>query len=242
MELADLLRKSEGLRMVDEDGQEEILRLSSPLSDSELQRLRDRLPCALPGEVERALRVSRGFENGPLDWFDFSGLFEESILPELFPHAVTLGGDGFGNYWVVDLTPDSTSFGPVFYLCHDPPVVVYQADQIREFVEELLALANPPHRSAIDAVHEEHSFRIWSETPGTIPASECRDSADDELRAFTVGLDDRYVIIDLRTARIGDGFAWGRSSDFEHLRRHGATRLFAYPPRRTLFRRLFSRR
>ncbi len=67
-----------------------------------------------------------------------------------------------------------------------------------------------------------------------------RDAADPELRAFARGLPDGMRLCDLRAARTGDGFAWGRGGPGAPLRRHGDLRLFACaPPRPSLWRRLF---
>lgn len=65
---------------------------------------------------------------------------------------------------------------------------------------------------------------------------------DDELRAFAAMLDDRYTIVDLRTAEIGMGFSWGRYGPATRVRRDGYRLLFAYAPpepRPSLLRRLF---
>ena len=47
---------------------------------------------------------------------------------ELFPHGLPLAHDGLGNSWIVDVTTESHSWGPIFCSSHDAPVIVYQTD------------------------------------------------------------------------------------------------------------------
>jgi hypothetical protein len=58
--IADVLRRLEGLRLKDEDGDEEILELDPPATEDEIRALEARLPCAIPGDVRDVLRVSKG--------------------------------------------------------------------------------------------------------------------------------------------------------------------------------------
>ena len=125
--LADTLEQLRGLELRDEDGAVEILELLPPATDAEVSALEGRLPVALPGEIRAALSVSIGLVNGPLESFNLLGLTGVG-LEDVFPAAHSIAHDGYGNYWVVDLHPDARSWSPVFYACHDPPVIVYHPD------------------------------------------------------------------------------------------------------------------
>jgi hypothetical protein len=234
----ELIREADGMRMVDEDGNEDRLVLLPGLDDAELNALRAALPCPLPPHIEALVRHCRGLENGPLESVEFAGLPSGFGMEEIFPHAVPIGHDGYGNYWIVDLVSTSTEWGPIFYACHDPPVIAWQCDTLSEFLVELLRFANPPHRSALDVVHEEVTARVWRENAGAERVAVCRGSPDPAIRAFAESLDDTFMMVDLRRPTPGDGFSWGRYGPRTVNRRFGEERLFAYQRRTSLVRRI----
>lgn len=226
-ELLELLKKAAGTKLVNEDGITEELRLLPPLSNEELNTLKSAIPCPLPEDMAELLAVTRGFEGGNLEAVDFAPP-PSFGLEEVFPLALPIAADGFGNFWVVDLTRDSKSWGPIFYACHDAPVIVFQTDSLLHFVEEVLRFSNPPWKSEIDDVHEGLSSRIWRENPGVMSFEECADSPDADLRTFARSLDPSYEFVDLRSPKLGDGFSWGRYGPRTVNKRFGEQRLFAY--------------
>jgi hypothetical protein len=44
----------------------------------------------------------------------------------------------------------------------DAPVILLQAATVQQFVDELLKMYVPPHKSLIDDVHEDRLFEVWS--------------------------------------------------------------------------------
>lgn len=240
MSLLDLVTGSAGTRMVDEDGNEDVLRLLPPATADEIRALEASLPCPLPSHIRALLAVTRGFENGPLESIDFGGLPGGFGMEELFPHALALAHDGFGNYWVADLQAESVDWAPIWFACHDPPVIAYQCDSLERFVREILRLANPPFESELDTVHEDVVSEIWRHNPGVVSVPSARASDDETVRVFAESLDDHLEIIDLRNAGIGDGFSWGRYGPRTRVFRAGATALFACEPKSRL-QRLFGR-
>ena len=239
---AELLRTAEGRAVVNEDGNEETIRLLPPLSVEELAELEARIPCPLPADARELLSLARGFEGGPLESIDFSGL-TEPIFEELFPCALPVAHDGYGNYWIVDLTSASRLWGPLLYACHDPPVIVYQCADVATFIADALAMAEPPHGGPIDAVHEQYAMRIWRENPGTRTREEAVSLSDAVIRAFAEQLTPEHFVIDLRAAETGDGFSWGRFGPKTPVCRAGEARLFAYQRRpKSFLGSLFGRR
>jgi hypothetical protein len=228
MSLLEIVRAAAGMRMQDEDGKVELLRLGPGLSATELETLQGTLPCAIPGAVRELLLFSGGFENGPLDSVAFGGLPGGFGMDEVFPHPLPIAHDGSGNFWIVDLHAHSTTWGPILYACHDPPVIVFQTASLEHFIREVLRSANPPHRSEIADVHEDAAMRIWRENPGAIPAPALRGSGDPALRTFSASLSDAHFVIDLRGAKTGDGFSWGRFGPKTNVVRYGEELLFAY--------------
>jgi hypothetical protein len=176
---------------------------------------------------------------GGIDFSGGSGGFE---FLEIFPCAISIAGDGCGNFWVVDLTTSSTTWGPIYFACHDPPVIAYQAADLREFVEQWLRLGNRDKTSTLGRTFDAAVTRIWGENPGVITFEAGVASSDPSLGAFARSLGDSFVLVDLRRARVGDGFSWGRFGPDTVVRRHGASALFAYqkpPPKKSLLQRLF---
>lgn len=228
MKLIDIVRAAGGTRIEDEDGSVEVLTLSAGMSADELEALARELPCPLPDDVRELLAFSRGFENGPMESICFAGLPGGFELDGVFPSPLPIAHDGFGNYWIADLLPESTCWGPIFYACHDPAVVVFQAATLEEFVREFLRFATPPHASTIDDVHDKAAYRIHATNPEARPANQLRDSTDPSLRAFAQSLSDDFFVIDLRSASVGDGFSWGRFGPKTKTIRFNNERLFAY--------------
>jgi hypothetical protein len=145
--LADMRRSLAGLRLTDENGQAHVVELRPPATHAEIQRLEETLPAPLPEEMRVALSVSTGLENEPLESFSLLDL-EGFGLEEAFPHAYSIAHDGAGNYWVLDLLPGDGAWGPVFYACHDPPVIGYQAETIEAFLGHGSERASPGGASA----------------------------------------------------------------------------------------------
>lgn len=169
--IIEFLKQTEGTVFVNEDGFRDEFKLRPPLTEKELLDFQASIPCPLPEEVRELLKFARGFD-GVLDGIEFADSSEVG-QEEIFPHARTIATDGFGNYWVVDLTPESKSFGPIFYACHDAPVIVFQTDSLLHFLQEVVRFGNKPRKSEIDDVHEALSDRIWRENPCVLSYAQC---------------------------------------------------------------------
>ena len=230
--LHETLREVAGSRLVDEDGNEETLELLPPASQAEIAAAQSAIGCSIPTELREALHVSAGFENGPLESFGFldHGGFG---MDDVFPHAYPVGHDGFGNYWVLDIVEGRDECGPVFFACHDPPVIAFQSASVSVFVREVVALGQPGPRSPIDIVHEDVTSAIWASKSGLINRETAQASHDAILSDFASGFPAEAVFADLRSPGIGDGFAWGQFGPKSEWKRAGANRLWAaVPPRR----------
>lgn len=146
---------------------------------------------------------------------------------ELFAAGLPLATDGWGNFWVADLTPAERDVARVFFACHDAPVLLYQSPSVGHFLHELLRMHTPPHASLVDDVHEDRLFRVWRENPGAITQAEALASDDPVLAQFAATLDEDFFVVDLRDAPVGMGFSWGRFGPRTEVRRHGWERVFA---------------
>ncbi len=234
----EVIKAAEGTVFQEEDGDKTPLTLLPPLSADELARLEARLPCPLPQEARELLLYCRGFD-GVLDVVDFAGdlSFE---MDDVFPHCLPIAHDGYGNFWIVDLTAESTAFAPIFYACHDPPVIVFQTDTLAHFISEIIRFGNPPWKSEIDDVHEQFSNEIWSKNPKTMSHEQCLEAGDTDLVSFAESLDSTYLFSDLRAPAIGDGFSWGRFGRNTVCKRFEDKRIFAIQQRKlNWFQKIF---
>ena len=62
-------------------------------------------------------------------------------------------------------------WGPIYFACHDPPVILYQADSLEQFLAELFRMFKPPHQSLVDDAHEDRFAHVWQTNLGHYPMS-----------------------------------------------------------------------
>ena len=228
--LASAFREFTGVRLVDDDGESCVLEFLPPATPDEIAKLEAELPSPLPVEIREALQLSKGFLNGPLESFSLLD-YGQFGMDDVFPYAHSIGHDGFGNYWVLDLLPDSTSWGPVFFACHDPPVIAYQCETVEQFFRDVVAMWQPgAPRSPVDEVHDDFVNRIWNTNPGVTSQVEASASRDAVLAGFASGFPANAVFVDLRSPSPGQGFSWGRYGPRTTWVRHGHERLWATIP------------
>jgi hypothetical protein len=226
MSLADLVDRAKS-RSVTPDGDRDPWELWPASSEAEIAELEARLPCALPSEIRELLTYCRGFTCGATDFVDFTGAACSFEHADLFPHGLPIAADGCGNFWVVDLTPDSRTWGPIYIACHDPRVVLYQSPNLEHFLCEMGKASAPPYESLLNDVHEDRPFDVWRKNPGVKSHAECLAAPDTDLRAFAGTLGPEFEIIDLREAKVGFGLSWGRYGNGTVIRRHGMLPIFA---------------
>lgn len=227
--------------LCDQDGDPVSLTLLPPLASNQIDALAESTGQPLPEELRALLSFCSGIDTSPFE-IDFTGASMSYGGEDIFPHALPIAGDGFGNFWVLDLTPATTQTAPVFFACHDAPVILYQSPDIASFLAELFRMNLPPHKSLINDVHDDRLFDVWGKNPGVIEHAVAASSPDPHLREFALSLPEQFQFIDLRHASPGMGFSWGRYGPVTEIRRHGYERIFAYakPPKKTgMFSKLF---
>ena len=235
------VKAARATELVDEDGDPIELELAPGLSADEIDALAADRGVTPPRELRQTLAHTAAID-GLLAGIDLTGQGGGAEAEEVFPSGWPIAEDGFGNHWLLDVTPADTDVAPVFFVCHDPPVVLFQSPSLAHFVQEILRMYVPPHESLVDDVHEDRPFNVWRTNPGLISHSSALASEDAEVQTFAAELDERFLIVDLRSPEIGMGFSWGRFGPRSELRRHGDRRLFAYaaPPKKPgLLGRLF---
>jgi hypothetical protein len=228
MDVVQRLRAAADSDLTDADGHQVSLRLLPGLDGPALAALQAAVPVPLPAELVRLAGVTSGVD-GLLD-LDLTGARHDVEVAELLPAGLPIAGDGFGNFWVLDLTPDTVDVAPVFFVCHDPPVMLYQAPDLATFLDDAIGRLEPPYRSAIDDVREDRLHDVWGSSPGTTRWADAVASTDVALREFADTLNADWTIVDLRQRDVGAGVAWGRHGPRTRLARHGWERVFGYAP------------
>jgi hypothetical protein len=162
-----VIRQAQGSELVDEDGNEVVLDVLPPASLEEVDALEARLRVPLPTELRTVLAVTRGVEGAAVDWLELTGAGTRSFgLEDVFPAGLPIAGDGFGNFWVLDLTDQPTELAPVLYASHDPPVVLFRARISAPFWKSSSSSrAHPMHPSSTTSTRI-----VSSRSGGRIPA------------------------------------------------------------------------
>jgi hypothetical protein len=235
---------AQGRRLEDEDGREVQLVLGPGLSDDRIDALQASIGVPLPAELRDVLRFTREID-GALELLDFTGEACDVALDDTFGAGLPIAADGYGNFWVLDLGFEAREQARVFYVCHDPPVVLYQAPTLADFLREAFRMLVPPHDSLVDDVHEDRLFNVWGTDHGLLSHADALAAGDGTLREFAARFDDRHTFADLRAPQVGEGFAWGRHGPRTIIVRHEDAPIFAItaPEKKPgLFRRLMTPR
>jgi len=229
----DVLLRAAGRRLVDVDGESEVVSLQPPASPGRVAEIERELGFALPRELAELLRVSAGLDMEVQESLDLASI-EPCPWRAPLGQVMNLVGDGAGNWWVVELRPGLEVLGPVWFVCHDAPVLVYQSADVATFVDDYLRFCAAPHDGPVATVVREAIGRVRDQSD--VPRSELLDSQDPVLRDFARGLDDGWFIRDLRRAQPGDGVPLGRFGPKTPLARAGQEFVFAYGSRTRLER------
>jgi hypothetical protein len=194
------------------------LQAGPPLGAAEVARVQAAYPVPLPAELVRLSALTSRVD-GLLD-LDLSGDRHDVETAVLLPAGHPVAADGCGNFWLLDLTPDTVDSAPVFFLGHDPAVLVYVAPDLSTFLDDAVAGRLP----------DEASGHVWSDQPGALSYESAVTADDEALHEFARSLGAAWTFVDLRRREVGDGIAWGHYGPRTRLARHGWERIFAYAP------------
>jgi len=207
--------------------------IDPPMSPEHIVDLEARFGTAVPPEIRRACPTCAGFSLDDIR-VQFGGQ-EPFEFESAFPRGLPIAADGAGNFWVVDVASDG-SWGPLFFVAHDPPVIVVQAADIASFIDQVFGAREGGE------VAEPFVTEIGKRNPNVITHERALSSADAILRDFAQQLGPNFVITDLRDATPGNGFVWGLAGPNTEVRRAGNELLFATEQKKRGFlSRLLSR-
>lgn len=189
-----------------EDGDLYMVELLDGMTDGEIEYFKSQLPNNnLPIEIEELLRFSRGFEFYGLEEVRFDA-FGHFGLEEMFPNSIQLAGDGFGNFWILDIDSKG-NWNSVYYVCHDPAVIVKHSENLTDFIMHVDEFGQKGNQSNLDIIHEKTVMDIWSEKVGIMEKNE----KDYDFENGQVDLPEMFVVADLTDKPIKTGFSWGKS-------------------------------
>lgn len=189
-----------------EDGDSYKVELLDGISDSEIENLKRQLPNNyLPKEIEELLRFSKGFEFYGLEEVRFD-TFNHFGFEELFPNSIQLAGDGFGNFWILDIDSKG-NWNSVYYVCHDPAVIVKHSENLAEFIKHVDEFGQKGNQSNLDIIHEKTVMEIWNEKVGIMEKNE----KDYNFENGQIQLPEIFLVADLTNKPIRTGFPWGKS-------------------------------
>ena len=242
MTVAESFEKAQNAIWHDEHGSVVSVTFNPGASPSEIAVVELAAGKRLPADFREILSLCSSVEGAPFE-VDFKGRMGEQFAVDIMPFSVVFAEDGAGNAWCVDISNDREVESTIYYVSHDPPMVLFQCTGIATFLEELTRAGGKFRRSALFDVAEDRLFDVWSKNPGVLTNGQAH-AAGSELAAFAQELDPGFLIVDLRTAKPGMGFTWGRFGPDTVCRRFGNHRIYAYaPPKKKpgLLSRLFGR-
>lgn len=240
MKNIEIIKKLRVSTFTDEDEEEFSLDFQDGLTDSEIKELSRLFPSnKIDAELAEILKETRGWEGYGLEQVDFSSIGQFGFL-ELSPNSITLGHDGLGNFWILDILDDGT-LGQVYYACHDPAVFVKYSDTLNEFLNGLLEFYESPSENYLNEIHDKVVFDLWSSGGLIIEKSDFINS-NKEFEGFLSDFEgDEWVVADLRKAKNGDGFAWGKFGPNNLSKRHPSELIWVIKKKKKgFFARLFS--
>ncbi|WP_430816764.1 SMI1/KNR4 family protein [Carboxylicivirga sp. RSCT41] len=203
----------------DEDGEDYSLEFQDGLSDTEISKLQTGFPSeTIDDELIEILKETRGWDGYGLGNIDFSSIGQFGFT-ELSPHSISLGHDGFGNFWILDILNDG-SLGHVYYACHDPAVFIKYSDNLNEFLKSLIDFYESPSENYLNEIHDNVVFDVWqngSNIHEKVDFITNNNQFADFLNEFE---GDDWLIADLRRSENKDGFAWGKLGPNSLVKRH----------------------
>jgi hypothetical protein len=210
-----------------EDGDEYMVELKTGLTEDQINFLDSKLPAQqIPIDIKELLKFSSGFNFNGLE-IAFDGV-EQFGFENIFPHSVQLAGDGYGNFWVLDVDTNG-NWGSVFYVCHDPPVIVKHSDNLGQFIQHVDEFGKKGNQSHLHLIHDQIVMSIWQKDFGFIDRATASNSHDENLKTFASQFEDSFVFADMRNKPIKSGFVWGKfGSNIDSAKRHETEMIWAF--------------
>lgn len=219
---------------LDEDGEKIQITLLSPLTTDEIAQFKSTIPKEnIPHELINLLRHSRGIiiKYSLFNEIRFDDIGEFGFH-QLIQLCLTLTGDGAGNFWIQEITSEGI-FGEVFFVCHDPPVLIKQADNLKEFLDQIKEHLHNPEESFITEISDKKLIQIYKSEERLIKFTDAIKSQDNIMSEFAKNFDTQWVFGDLRKAKIGSGVRI--EANYENTVRNGDELIWAFKKNKSLW-------
>ncbi|GHE23252.1 SMI1/KNR4 family protein [Sphingobacterium griseoflavum] len=225
---------------IDENGERYALEFHEKLTDEEIEELRKSFPNRhIDDELAAILRITRGWDSVAFKMVYFDSINEFGFW-ELSPNSITLGHDGFGNYWVLDIDNEG-KLGKVFFACHDPAVFIVHSQNLNEYLQHLLDFHQHPTDNYITNFQINTVSQIWERQNAFLPKAEFIKKNPKHTTFLTTFEGEDWTIADLSSGENGIGFAWGKFRPSQLAQRHPNELIWVLKNRRrNFFARLFS--
>ncbi|HAA12474.1 MAG TPA: hypothetical protein DCE41_12550 [Cytophagales bacterium] len=215
----EIIQQLKTATFTDEDGEDYALEFHAGLTDQAIRELQAQFPNqTLAPELQEILTETRGWVGYGPEMVAFDSI-DEFGFDYLIPHSITLGHDGFGNFWVLDLDSQGTP-GKVYYACHDPAVLVIHSQSLNEYLQHLLAFYQGPEKNHLNEVHDDTVWEVWKSLPNASPKQEFLESNPDFNRFLEAFEGENWTVADLRMGQNKLGFAWGKFGFNQKITRH----------------------
>ncbi|AZQ64720.1 SMI1/KNR4 family protein [Flammeovirga pectinis] len=241
MKNTEIINKLKESTFTNEDGEAYTLNFQEGLTNSEIAELSKSFPNnTIDSEIKEILQETIGWEGYGVEQVDFSSIEEFGFL-ELSPNSITLGHDGLGNVWILDILKNG-SLGHVYYVCHDPAVFVKYSDNLNGFLMRLFEFYESPSENYLNEIHDNVVFEVW-ENGGKLTDKADFSLNNKEYVDFLNEFDgEDWVIADLRNPKDKDGFAWGKFGPNNLTKRHSKDLIWVIKKKkRGFFGRLFGK-
>lgn len=189
------------------------LHIDPPCTEDDVARLSELLGLRISSSYAALLNMCAGFSIASHDVrFDrFSHQFGDILLAP----TLELMGDGFGNFWMLELTASGDA-GIVWFVCHDPPMLLRQSATLGEFVEGVLDMFRgkpcPEDKTGVCCAVSRCLLIYNEQVPDCIVRSP-QSAWDDDLRAFASRMPGVTRIADFREGQRGSGFDWSEQRE-----------------------------
>lgn len=215
----EIIKKLKDSTFTDEDGENYQLEFQAGLTDDEIEKIKPNFPNqTIDVELIDILNETKGWDGYGLEMVNFDSIGEFGFT-ELSPTSVTLGHDGFGNFWILDIDK-SGKLGKVFFACHDPAVFVIHSQNLNEYLNHLLEFYKNPEKCHLNEIHDSTVMDIWKENKLCFSKTEFINS-NPEYKDFLKKFEgDEWTVADLRDGQNKIGFAWGKFGSNQLTERH----------------------
>ncbi len=191
-----------------------------------LQGLDAVYPGYLNPEMRRLLRTSSGLEDTPLGSVDFTGRWHPEESLSVFRPCLTLAIDNEGRRWIAETANGGGLPGPVWCVLREPPVAVWIANDLGDFLVTLheSARTDSTHRWLRDVSAEARA--VWAQRHALAVRPTARRWGK-SIWGWLATLPLDACVFDLRSPAYVRGWPYGLSGPSAPLYRCGKLSLFA---------------